>query len=84
MVEAALRIPQLLLNNSWDFTEQKPIIKQWINGDPAITIWKAGKAQLESKRAAVDTCAEVRASKTGIGGRGAASTSPTLNGIDWI
>jgi|SwirhisoilCB3_FD_contig_71_191407_length_1132_multi_2_in_0_out_0_1 hypothetical protein len=26
-------ILQLLLDNSWNFTEQKPMIKQWKNGD---------------------------------------------------
>lgn len=54
MVEAALRFLNCCSITQWDFTEQKPIIKQLDKWKSAITIWKAGKAQLESKRAAVN------------------------------
>lgn len=50
----------------------------------AITIVKQGKHSWNPNTLQLIMCADVRTSKTGIGGRGAASESPTLNGTDWI
>jgi hypothetical protein len=54
MVEAALEFLNCCSITQWDFTEQKPIDQTMDKWKSAITIWKAGKAQLESKRAAVN------------------------------
>jgi len=54
MVEAALRIPQLLLDNSVGLHRAETNYQTMDKWKSAITIWKAGKAQLESKRAAVN------------------------------
>lgn len=73
MIEAwKKKSSKLLLDNSWDFTEQK--IQWWTNGRMEI-----GNNNLESRDSTAGnpnklqliTRADVRSSKTGIGGRGA-------------